>query len=444
MRRSAVAVFPVVAALVFAACSERDSTNSRSLLTAPAASGFTITIVPATSCNFESVESAAQAYFTSPRSVLAIGELMEAARIAGHSADQNADGFQMLRAVASSRLTSGVKAGSTAAGVAFVIDVLRCSTLTFPPTASPDVTQNFLDNLGLILDAGVFEVRGGLGDPTTSAAAYLSVGGVRTLAAPHWGVEQHPTWPVDGHFLVYGYPTLNANAVIDPATNLNTNGPNTYNSFDIGTIPDAHPKAGLLVGVCYSAVTGTTAANRLIHNNSDLFDNSPPTFLCSTPVASLQSVKWYARALQGAASLFAPKTAHAMQGDALFIGGLPSSWSPFATAKIVGTNVGTSFTAQPVNTSVGTVITIVVQALTNGVPVPGVAVTLNVSNNNGVPAGAVIIGGAPTVNTDNLGNATFHIAIGKAGGYNLVANGAMSGVVGTNGVTSVRFNVKNH
>ncbi len=161
---------------------------------------------------------------------------------------------------------------------------------------SPDIPQSFLDNLSLILDAGVFEVRGGSGDATTSAAAYLSVGG-RTLAAPHWGVEPHPTWPTDGHFLVYGYPTLNPNTVIDPATNLNTNGPTTYNSFEIGTLPDSHAKTppvgaswGMLVGVCYNSVTGTTAANRLIHNNFELFDNTPPTF-CSTPVASLESVK---------------------------------------------------------------------------------------------------------------------------------------------------------
>jgi hypothetical protein len=199
----------------------------------------------------------------------------------------------------------------------------------------------------------------------------------------------------------------------------------------------------MLVGVCYNSVTGTTAANRLIHNNFELFDNTPPTFLCSTPVASLESVKWYARAIQGAASLFVPKTANAMQGDELFIGGLPSSWSPMSTAKIVGTNVGTAFTKQPVNISVGDVMTVIVHALTNGVPVPGVAVTLNVINNNGVPAGAIIVG-ASKVSTNSQGDAIFSIGLGKPGGYNIVASGAFVGGVGTNGVTSIRFNVKNH
>jgi hypothetical protein len=443
MRRSAVALLPAIGLLLAVACSDRDSANSRGPLTAPATSAFTI--VPATSCDIEVMESAAHAYFSSHSDVVfQTIELMESARNHHNSAAANAYGFVMLREVADKRLTSGVVASATAAGASFVIDVLRCTTLTFPPLTSPDVKQSFLDNLVLILDAGVFEVRGGSGDATTSAAAYLSAGGVRTLAAPHWGVERHPNWPTDGHFLVFGYPTLNSNALIDPATNLNTNGPNTYNSFEIGTIPDSHPKTGLLVGVCYSSVTGTTAANRLIHNNADLFDNSPPTYLCSTPVASLASVKWYARAIQRAASLFAPKTAHAMQGGELDIGGLPSSWSPFATAKIVGSNVGTGFTTQPVNTAVGTAIPVVVRAMTNGVPVPGVAITLNIINNNGVPAGAVIVGGPPTVNTDSQGYATFSIVIGKAGGYNLVASGAMSGVVGTNTVTSVRINVKNH
>jgi hypothetical protein len=391
------------------------------------------------------METAAQGYFSSSRDVVfQTIEQMEAARNTHQTAAANDFGFVMLREVADKRLTSGVNALSTAAGAAFVIDVLRCTTLTFPPAAAPDVKQTFLDNLALILDAGVFDVRGGLGDATISAAAYLSVGGVRTLAAPHWGVERHPNWPTNGHFLVYGFPTLNPNTVIDPATNLNTNGSTTYNSFEIGTIPDSHPKTGLLVGVCYSSVTGTTAANRLIHNNSDLFDNSPPTYLCSTPVASLESAKWYARALQRAVSMLAPKTAHAMQGDGANIGGLPDGWSPFSTALIVGSNVGTAFATQPVNTSVGTQIPVVVRAMTNGIPVPGVAITLNVVNNNGVPAGAVIIGGPPTATTNGQGYATFNVAVNKPGGYNFVASGAMSTVVTTNGITSLRFNVKNH
>ncbi len=86
------------------------------------------------------METAAQAYFSassnvvfaSPNGVLVIGEQMEAAHNSAHPANANAFGFAMLRQVASKRLTSGVKAGATAAGASFVIDVLRCTTLTFP------------------------------------------------------------------------------------------------------------------------------------------------------------------------------------------------------------------------------------------------------------------------------------------------------------------------
>jgi hypothetical protein len=114
-----------------------------------------------------------------------------------------------------------------------------------------------------------------------------------------------------------------------------------------------------------------------------------------------------------------------------------------STAKIVGTNVGTAFTKQPVNISVGDVMPVVVHAGTNGVSVPGVSVTLSVINNNGVPAGAIIVG-ASTVKTNSSGDAIFSIGLGKPGGYNLVATGAFSEGVGTNGVVSIRFNVKNH
>ncbi len=131
MRRSAVAVVSLAAAAsVFVACSERDSTNSRGPLTAAATTSFSL--VPATTCNFEAIESAAHAYFSSPNGVLAIGEQMEADRNVHHSAAAaNADGFAMLREVAKSRLTTSAKAGATAAGATFVIDVLRCTISRF-------------------------------------------------------------------------------------------------------------------------------------------------------------------------------------------------------------------------------------------------------------------------------------------------------------------------
>jgi hypothetical protein len=450
MRRSAVAVVPVVAALVFVACSGNDTGNSRSPITAPAERASTI--LPATGCDWEAMESAGHAYFSQRNdAAFTTLELMEAARKANNPALAKEYGFTLLREVASKRLTTGTVASQTAAGAAFVIDVLRCTTYMFPPTANPDVPQKFLDNLVLILSQGIFEIRGGTGDATISAAAYLSVGGVKTLGAPVWGVQAYGdpaaptfTWPTNGHFVVYGYPILDQNVVISPATNINTNGPGTYNSFELGTIPDGHPKTGLLVGVCFPSVTGTLAANRLIHQDNQLFDNTPPTLLCQTPLAALEPASWYARALSLAGSLFTPRTATAMQGSDAFIGGLPDGWSPHSTAQIVGTSVGLAYTTQPVNTSVGVTVPVVVRAVTNGLGVPGVAVTISITNNHGVPAGATIVGGDPTVHTNSQGYASFNIAVNKPGGYLFTASGEMSAVVGTNFVISNQIQVKLH
>jgi hypothetical protein len=392
--------------------------------------------------------TAAKAYFSNKKDVVFTTiSLMQTARTAGNTTLANGDGYTMLNEVASSRLTSATVASQTAAGAAFVNDVLRCTTYTFPPATNPDVPQKFLDNLVLILTQGVFEIRGGPGDQTISAAAYLSVGGVKTLGAPTWGVQAHGsgpvfTWPTDGHFVVYGYPILDPNLVLNPATNINTNGPGTFNSFELGSIPDSHSKTNLLVGVCFPSVTGTTAANRLIHQDNQLFDNTPPTLLCQTPLASVEPGGWLARSLRLAGSLFVPKTATAMQGLDSFIGGLPDGWSPYSAAQIVGTDVGLTFTTQPVNTIVGSPVPVVVQALDHGLGVPGVSVTISVFNNLGVPAGAVIVDGNPTLTTDSNGFASFNIAVNKPGGYLLNAAGAMSVVVGTSSTISAQFQVK--
>ena len=62
MRRSAVALSALLAtALVFVACSERDTTTPR----LPGAANFSQTLTPATSCDFTQVNKAANNYFTS-------------------------------------------------------------------------------------------------------------------------------------------------------------------------------------------------------------------------------------------------------------------------------------------------------------------------------------------------------------------------------------------
>jgi len=127
-----------------------------------------------------------------------------------------------------------------------------------------------------------------------------------------------------------------------------------------------------------------------------------------------------------------------------FTGGTPDGWSPFGTGALVGSSISLTFTTQPPpNTFADSTFSVVVQALISGQPVPGVDVTLQVDNNSGAPAGAVINGGNnPTVTTNKFGNASFTISVGKAGGYTISASGLLTGVA-TQTQLSNFFNVKN-
>ena len=251
MRRSAVVLPLFAAALVFVACSERDSTSPR----LPSGANFSQALTPATTCDFTQISKAAKVYFTSGQDPVftLIGNMKAAAEPARTSL-----GWQIMRQVAAERLSSAT--GASSDGAIFVNDVLRCTTYSFPPTLSSEVQQNFLTNLALVLGSGVFNVRGGTGDPTDAAAALDASS--RVLAQPHWGVEGHP-WANDGPYLVWGYPALVPNVVVSPATNINTNVAGTYNGFELGTIPNSHSKSGMLVGICYQSVSNGNTANRL-------------------------------------------------------------------------------------------------------------------------------------------------------------------------------------
>ncbi len=435
MRRSAVAVLPLVAAaLVFVACSERESTSPR----LPSGASFSQTLTPATTCDFTQISKAAKNYFTSSQdAVYTLISNMKGAT----GAARTTIGWQIMRQVATERLTSATGAASD--GAVFVNDVLRCTTYTFPPAANSDIQQNFLNNLALVLSAGVFNVRG-TGLPTDAAAALD--GSPQVFAQPRWGVEQVTGWPA-GPVLVWGFPELIANVALNPATNINTNSTGTYNGFELGTIPDTTTKTGLRVGICYQSTTNGTTANRLIHNNSQILVNDTPGALCTmpSPVASMNTRSWYARALARAATLLAPAEAHAMQGDDLFIGGLPSSWSPFASGALLGTNIAPKFTVQPNDAVVGGNVHSVVNVTIKGLPVPGVDLKVAIDNNQGAPAGAVITGDTATTThatTDANGNATFNITIGKPGGY-LISVGGNLTTVTTAGTLSAQFHIKN-
>jgi hypothetical protein len=445
MRRSAVAVSAVVAtAMVFVACSERDTTTPR----LPGAANFSATLTPATTCDFTQINKAANNYFTSKQDPVytLIGNMKSAG---GGTAAATTIGWQILRQVAAERLSSATGAGSD--GAIFVNDVLRCTTYAFG--AGADVDVGFTNNLALILDQGLFGVRGGAADDPTRPAAAMVAG--RNAAPPGWGVQPDPTgsgtWPTDrGTFLAYGYPTVTAGLPITTATAIN----GTYNGFELGAVPFGISKAGMLVGICSSSVGGNTA-NRLTHVGSggdEILVNVNPAALCSFTAGSpplLGTQSWSKGAVQRLASLVLPKTAYAMMDSSSEIGGLPSSWSPFNTAALLGSSIVLTYNPEPndaldapTGTEPNSNIHFVVTATVNGIVVPGVTINVSIFNNMGSPAGAIITSGATQLVTKKDGTATFDITVGKPGGYFIAGVGSIGAATSPTQL-STQFHIKN-
>jgi hypothetical protein len=435
MRRSAVAVVPLVAAaLVFVACSERESTSPR----LPSGANFSQTLTPATTCDFTQINKAAGQYFTSAQDP--VNALITNMKGQSTAAARTPIAWDILRAVAAERLSASTTTGSI--GAIFVNDVLRCTTFAFG--AGADVDTGFTNNLALVLDQGLFGVRGVGSDATRPAVAMVAG---RNAAPPGWGVQPDPsvgTWPTDrGTFLVYGYPTLITGLPVNPATSIN----GTFNAFELGAVPFGTHKDGMLVGICSQSVSGgNTIANRLTHNLNEIIVNANPAALCLAagsppPLLGLQSRS--RDALRRFASLFTPATAYASDVD---IGGTPSSWSPFSTAALLGSSLMPTFTTggQPNDAVVGGNVHAAVNVSINGIPVPGVDLTVAIDNNQGAPAGAIITSGDASTHatTDVHGNATFDITIGKPGGYLIAVGGNLTGVT-TGGALSAQFHIKN-
>jgi len=343
-------------------------------------------------------------------------------------------GFYLLTHTAAIR-DQGQEIGSGAAGGKFVLDVVGCMSVgPIDDTFKPD----------LALAGGVFEV-----ETTGNAAAVAEVasaGHATVIANPLWGTEPNGNWGRTGFpaYLVYGY-ALGADV--------------TVSGFDMGTIPQSISRPPFVdqttanlfrVGLCIPAANGNkTVANRLVHDNAIVTGLFDPTSnqdqgasFCAGHVAAVTNSTWLQSFASSALSLISPKSAFAMQGFDLGIGGLPDGWSPIIPDAIPGSNVSLSFTTQPQNTFADTLFTVVVHASDGTNSLPGVSVTLSVDNNHGVPAGAIISGGNPTGTTDINGNVTLTIAVGKAGGFILAANGLWS-AVGTQTGQSNQFQVQN-
>ena len=428
MRRSIVALIPILGLVVLGACSnDRDTTGPR--LISP--QQVTADVIPA--CDFPTMSQDAKNYFPSKDIVFTqISSMKTAYKISVGQATPV--GFDILTRVSDIR-RAGQEIGNSAAGGKFVDDVVGCMDVGVVPTKFQAASS---------LAAGVFEVRGAGG--SVPAVAYTASGTPAPQASPLWGAEPSGSWSpagTYGRYLVYGYPY--------------TGGVLT-NGFELGTLPDAvsaspippsttPPLLTFRVGLCIKPANASgNAANRLVHLGSivtgvDVTQQGASFCTADNTIASLGTSSWLARAVNKATSLLSPKSLYA--DDFFGIGGLPDGWSPFNFNSIAGSGVALTFGPLPVNVKDSTQFTLVVHASTTGFAnVPGVSVALTVANNSGTPAQAVLIPTNPTAITDKNGDATFHIAIGKPGGYTLTATGTLSGV-NTPSVTSAGFNIKN-
>ena len=427
MRRFSVALLPLGVSLALAACGpDSDTTTSRSITSVQRSSAGGPP--SANACNVGDIKKAAQDFFAAQQDP--VFGLLNDLQSASDLTAATAIGWNIQRRVAEARLTAA-QDGTADDGAKVVLGTFKCTSL------ASSVPTDFVNNLALILTQGIFEVRGTGG--SLPAAAWLSVASTRTLGSPRWGVEPVTTWPTTGAFLVYGYPKLITGTFVTPATGINTNGPGTYNGFELGSIPANQSKAGLRIGICVAAVNGTqTVANRLIHAGA-IQVNSSPTQLCTASLANSSTFESVTRRL---ASFLAPQLLFAQEGEGR-VGGLPSDWSPNTTGQLAGSAIAIKWTSTP-NSNVGVFKNYVANVTIAGQPVPGVVVTVAISGNQGEPANAILLpGSTTTATTDASGNATFSLAFGKAGGYNLSGIGSLDGVSTQTGVTQKVFQIKN-
>jgi hypothetical protein len=433
MRRTIVALVPIVGVLLFAACSDnRDTTAPPNMTASRNASPNS----RPTGCDFSTITGDANLYFPAGDAVFTMISDMKSLYQTrnGGAVAATPKGFDILTRTADAR-RSGVEIVDATAGGKFVSDLVLCMDVGSVPAKFTPAAA---------LQNGVFEVRG-TGAPSSDAATAFGPGSQATSPAnPLWGAEPaNGDWTraaaTYGRYLVYGYP-LGADVAVS--------------GFEMGTLPNS--LSGFLstsidafrTGLCVAQSQGNTAANRLVHLGAVVTDPTivlqQGTNFCFGHVASTGSNTWLASLLNKATSFFSPKSAFAMGPfDFDGIGGLPDGWSPFVPKAIAGSSVVLSFGALPKNVKDSTNFTLVVHASSPGIAnVPGVSVSLTVANNSGTPAQAVLIPQDATAITQTNGDATFHIAIGKPGGYTLTATGDISGVK-TAGFTSAVFNIKN-
>jgi hypothetical protein len=219
----------------------------------------------------------------------------------------------------------------------------------------------------------------------------------------------------------------------------------------VGMMPDIPDKTKFLVGIRISPSAKDGDGNIIggnlgFHDNTLLAPKNSAVCASGYPTQALleSSSSWFASLTHRAASWLAPKTliAQDRSGDGDWVG--PTGWSPITFAQITGTGTALSFTNIPKNGTVRQAFQLKVSATSSANhPVPGVLITITLSNNSGVPAGAVILNAPAQGTTGPDGVATISVIVDKPGGYTFVANGNLIGAA-TNNVVSVQvLNVKN-
>jgi len=467
MRRLTVATVSVAASLALAACAERDTTSPRAI----SSGGASFAGRGGSTCNFTTVSSTASAYFTSNRDpVIDMIKVMKDAYNTNNGGNVAAtpEGWVILSRVADKRLTDSVTTGQ--AGAAFVVAVANCmadlAASTSPLALPAALTDNSNANLARVLNSGIFDVRTG-GATGAPAAGKNKQGGARSLGSPIWGVETQTAtsnWPGSITYAVVGYPIKDTNPLLTNAQQIDQSddlaaayqaetptSPWPFNAFELLTLPTTAvtDHSTLRVGICVAHIGATNDGSvyYLVHNDAELLPNSVPGALCDLTVANGLTGPWYTRLAQGAARFFKPALLFA-QDERDFIGGLPSGWSPQGAGQLDASKVTLTITTQPKNNvRDSTDNSLVVTATITGsnTPVPGVAITgLTVLNNQGSPAGAVIVDGSTNLpqTTDHDGHATVHFQIGKPGAYYIVVLSNLDGGALLS-PTSVKFNVKN-
>ena len=471
MRRHVIASVAVVGSLILGACSGRETTAPRGIAPdqANAAGG------PNATCSntyFNNLVTLADAYFTAgsksktPDAVYGYLSQMATDYKNGLYSAATTDGWQVMSRVADARLTDATNDGVY--GAPFVNGVFTCmqDSRTNKPIVVP---TDFSDNTALILNSGVWEVRtgGATGGPALGKVQEDTTVHVRVFGQPRWGVEALTTatnWPGPAGFqyAVYGYPELVGNPLTTAATTIDTNDGRLsayisqhiapFTGFELGSVPYDLPRTGLRVGVCTSSnpTANDGVFGRLIHYvaNTQIFGNDPPTQMCSSTLTASAPVPatWYANYLNRVWSVFAPANLYAFVDDCTDCMDWPSTgWSPFEPGSMTASNITFKITVQPKNTSISKLDSMTVQTLYNGtLPLSQIPIdSITVSNNSGVPAGAVItFTSVPQSTQEPDGTAKIYFRVGKAGGYLITVWASADGVV-LPPVTSVLFNVKN-